>query len=99
VPIAVHDLRWADVDPRAHAFDAAVARTVAEAVLDETLTDSINRNALEAALDRALIGAFGAWAVGWCWAASEPGCGGPVRAGAGATTPSALATSSNANAR
>lgn len=66
-----------DVDPASHPFDPAPARRIAEAKIRGA--HGGDREALEASIDRALAAAYGAWAAGWTWAASEPGGGGPVR--------------------
>ena len=85
---AVAYLRWCDVDPRRHDFDAGEARSIAERHVlwgvdgDAGRTAPVlgrKRDDIEARIDRELIGAFGAWVAGWRWAASEPGGGGPVR--------------------
>lgn len=51
--------------------------------LDPNLTPPASvgdeRGLLALHLDRALTARFGAWINGWMWAASEPGCGGPVK--------------------
>jgi len=74
-------LRWRDVDPRGRPFDASVGRVIAERILKRAAaTPRVDRDDLEAEIDRALVGEYGAWAAGWNWAASEPGSGGPVRA-------------------
>ncbi len=92
-------LHWADVDPSAHPFDPALARTLAANIVDDALvayasrggrtvtpaaddaaalTDE-ERDAVERAVERALVGGYGAWVCGWCWSANEPGGGGMVR--------------------
>ena len=92
-------LHWADVDPSAHPFDSALARTLAANIVDDALvayasrggrtvtpsddddaalTDE-ERDAIERAIERALVGGYGAWVCGWCWSANEPGGGGMVR--------------------
>jgi hypothetical protein len=58
------------------------ARDIADRLLPAhaTLTpNEIDWDELEDTIDRELIRAYGFWAAGWRWAASEPGCGGPVR--------------------
>ena len=67
--------RWAELDPATHPFEVASARPVIAALV----TAHDDREALTAAIDRALIAAHGTWIGGWRWAASEPGGGGPVR--------------------
>jgi Fic/DOC family len=87
MPTVVHFLRWSDVAPEGCAFDPAPAREiVAERILGalegdlarRSLAPGRNRGSLEESIDRALIAAYGTWAAGWRWAASEPGGGGPV---------------------
>jgi hypothetical protein len=81
------NLRWRDVDPTAIAFDLAPARAISERLLGgfryrpqpgTTRDEHLQR--LEDSVDDELVRAYGLWAAGWRWAASEPGCGGPVRA-------------------
>lgn len=81
MPHTVHFLRWSDVDPAGHVFDPAPVR----AVVAERIVGAIGKpapehgdDALEDAVDRAIVTACGAWAAGWRWATSEPGGGGPV---------------------
>lgn len=86
--LTVFSLRWHDVDPSRRSFDPAPARALAEQRIQAVVarrganwrtTPPKQRDALEESLDRALLAEYGAWASGWRWAASEPGCGGPVR--------------------
>jgi len=67
---------WRDVDPTTHPFDPAPVRAIADACV----IVGGDRGAIEENIDRALIATYGMWAAGWRWAASEPGCGGLVRA-------------------
>jgi hypothetical protein len=89
VLVLVRFLSWSDVDPSERPFDPAVARTIAERHVLAAVGGDASRNApigtykrdaVEAAIDRDLVSAYGPWAAGWNWAASEPGGGGPVRA-------------------
>ncbi len=76
----VRELPWRVVDPTGRAFDPVRARQVATAlIMPATGTPAIDRRALEAAIDHALAAAYGAWVIGWTWAPTEPGDGGPVR--------------------
>jgi hypothetical protein len=88
VPTAVRHLYWCDVDPARHLFDPAPARIIAEKHILWAVDGVRRRKAplggraredIESSIDRDLIAHYGAWAAGWRWAASEPGCGGPVR--------------------
>jgi hypothetical protein len=76
---AVRFLRWCDLDPTGRAFDPAPARALIGALLSGARSKDQDRDASESGVDRALLAEYGAWASGWCWAASEPGGGGPVR--------------------
>jgi len=76
-------LRWRDVDPSKHALDLQAAREIADRLLPQhskLAPSDTDWDELEDTIDRELIRAYGFWAAGWRWAASEPGCGGPVRA-------------------
>lgn len=83
-------LRWCDVDPATHPFDARPAREIAERLLlgtllppasdDPTAPADPRLHELEDAIDAAWIAEYGSWAAGWRWGASEPGSGGPVHA-------------------
>ena len=84
---AIRFLHWCDVDPGRRSFDPAPARAIAEEHVlwavggDRRRRQPVtgrDRDAVESAIDRELIGAYGAWAAGWRWAATEPGDGGPV---------------------
>jgi len=88
VPTAIRFLYWCDVDPSKRSFDPAAARAIAETHVlwavggNRALRGPLGgrtRDAVESSIDREIIGAYGAWAAGWRWAASEPGGGGPVR--------------------
>jgi hypothetical protein len=88
MPTAVHELRWADLDPAARAFDPSSVRPLVERLVlgraglgpsRQALDRHVDPHDLERAVDRALIAECGAWAAGWRWAASEPGGGGPVQ--------------------
>jgi hypothetical protein len=84
VTYLIANLRFCDIDARTIRFDAASAPAVlrsafALAVDGVELKPGWDRSRLQAALDQALIEAFGPWATGFRWAASEPGGGGPVR--------------------
>jgi hypothetical protein len=87
VPLDVHSLRFRDLDPSTHLFDRARARAVVANIVLPAAGDlfphraapHLDRNAVARAIDEVLVAAFGAWAIGWSWAASEPGGGGPVR--------------------
>lgn len=81
-------LSWRDVDPKRFPFDPAPAAAIAERhVLHATGGDrgrnaparGAKRGPVAEAIDRELVAAYGPWAAGWNWAASEPGGGGPVR--------------------
>ncbi|MCA9619459.1 MAG: Fic family protein [Myxococcales bacterium] len=80
--IAVWALRWEDVDPEAHPFDAAVVRERMEALVarEQSWREGEGPRHLERLIDRALLVDHGAWILGWTWSASEPGGGGPVHA-------------------
>ncbi|HET9953132.1 MAG TPA: Fic family protein [Polyangiaceae bacterium] len=80
MPTAVWALRWTDVDPATRAFDEGAVRAIVKPLLSAPLTTSEARRAAEDRIDRALLAELGHWVAGWRWAASEPGCGGPVRA-------------------
>lgn len=83
VSIDVLSLRWQDLDPSTHPFDVTRARAVVTELILAAAGDvhaHADRAALVRALGEALVAAFGPWAIGWRWAASEPGGGGPVRA-------------------
>ena len=84
MPTAVSALRWTDVDPATHAFDPARLARVVDRVLPSAAPVGPaldeKRRRLEEDVDRALIASEGPWIAGWRWAASEPGCGGVVRA-------------------
>ena len=72
-------LRWRDVDPHGRHFDPSRAKEIARRLVTEAAAAApVDRDRLEAAIDRALLAEYGAWAAGWNWAASEPGGGGPV---------------------
>jgi hypothetical protein len=82
-------LRWADVDPAGRDFDPSLARAAAIEVLTEAVGGDLASNQPRAGLDRdqierqletALLQRYGGWIAGWNWAASEPGCGGPIHA-------------------
>jgi hypothetical protein len=76
MPTARGYWRWEDVEPSRHRFDAAAVR----AIVDASLVVGRDRDAIEQAVDRALLAEHGTWIAGWRWAASEPGCGGLVQA-------------------
>lgn len=77
----VYSLEWSDIDPAGLRFDPAPARAIAEElVLAAVAARNRDRDALGEAIDQALLATYGAWVAGWQWAASEPGCGGPVHA-------------------
>lgn len=82
---SIHSLHWKDVAPSKRGpFDPSLARTLALEVTRAAASkvkklDAVDRGATVAALDRALLGAYGAWVGGWNWAASEPGGGGPIK--------------------
>jgi len=88
MPLGARFLRWTDVDPARHAFDPAHARAVALDVVGAVVKGHLDRNRpggaskdqIERDLERGLVAAYGAWIVGWTWAASEPGGGGPIHA-------------------
>jgi hypothetical protein len=65
------NLRWRDVDPSIVAFDRRPAREITQAAQDAGGRAQFDET------DRALIAAYGLWAVGWRWSISE---GGPMTA-------------------
>ncbi len=87
MPLGVRFLHWVDVDPALHAFDPALARAVALDVVGSVVGGKLERNrpggakkdGIERELNTGLVEAYGAWVLGWTWAASEPGGGGPIR--------------------
>jgi len=73
-------LSWADLQARPAELPAErVRELVLACVLEASAAGLPDRDALEARIDTALLVEFGPWIAGWNWAASEPGCGGPVR--------------------
>jgi len=73
-------LSWSDVDPSRVTFDPEPARAIAARLLAGPMpTTDEGWDAIEDAIDTALVEAYGFWVVGWRWAKSEPGGGGPVR--------------------
>jgi hypothetical protein len=66
------------IDDALAAFAARGGRPETATKDDEHALTGDERDALERACERALVGAYGAWVCGWCWAANEPGGGGLV---------------------
>lgn len=88
MPLGTRFLHWGDVDPALRAFDPALARAVAVEIVGKVVGGElqrrrpgrVNRNRIERELTSGLVEAYGTWLLGWNWAASEPGCGGPIHA-------------------
>jgi hypothetical protein len=78
MPTMVWSLGWRDVDPSMHPFDQTRLANVVQQTL-RGVRARASGSEIEDAIDRALLSAFGFWAAGWRWSASEPGGGGPVR--------------------
>lgn len=87
MPLGVRFLHWVDVDPALHAFDPALARAIALDIvgnvvggkLERKRTGGAKKDRIERELKTGLLEAYGSWMIGWNWAASEPGGGGPIR--------------------
>lgn len=87
MPLGVRFLQWGDVDPALHAFDSALVREVALDIIGNVVGGKLERNRpggakkdrIERELNTGFVEAYGAWILGWTWAASEPGGGGPIR--------------------
>ncbi|QGQ18244.1 hypothetical protein GC089_01890 [Cellulomonas sp. JZ18] len=80
-------LRWAEVDPRRHAFDPSAAPAVVRSLPAAARVPTSRRRGLvggdewAAAMDRDLVSRYGRWASGWRWARGEGDVdGGPVTA-------------------
>lgn len=73
----VRFLRWIDVDPATHPFDASIAEAIVEARLPAVLGRSPEhddrRMLVGDAIDRALLAAYGPWIAGWRFAAESGG--------------------------
>src|SRR5260221_11878294 len=75
-------LPWSELDPRTHGFDVVRVRPAIEALVMAAaprFRRNPPREELEAAIERAIVAEYGAWASGWRWSPSEPGGGGPTR--------------------
>ncbi len=79
--MALYEARWSELDPAAHPFDPERVRAPIEALVLEAARagDAVDRDAVEQGIELLLLDAYGPWAAGWRWSASEPGGGGPVR--------------------
>lgn len=88
MPLGIRFLRWCDVDPAQREFDPALARAVAVEVVGNAVGGDLQRNRprrverdrIESELTARLLEVYGTWILGWNWAASEPGGGGPIHA-------------------
>src|SRR5260221_11263957 len=74
-------LPWSELDPRTHGFDVVRVRPAIEALVMAAaprFRRNPPREELEAAIERAIVAEYGAWASGWRGAPAEPGGGGPA---------------------
>ncbi len=82
----VNLLTWDELDAARGPLDLAPARTAVTQIVAQARMRGPKSgrrqplDLLEDDIDRALIERYGAWAMGWNWACSEPGGGGLVRA-------------------